>query len=172
MDVRLWGPQVWATMDFIAFNYPERPSAEDKAHVKAFFQNLAPLLPCSSCRDDFAKLLKTYPVEAHLDSRDTLTHWLVEAHNRVNERLGKPRVAYDVVANKYNQLRGTCEMRSGGGQQCPPAVATTQCASSASSVRPWVVGSLTVALALLVVAFVVWWQQTQRRSLTQAGTRA
>lgn len=112
MDVRFWGPHVWATMDFIAFNYPNEPTDEDKKNIKSFFSSITPLLPCASCRTDFSTLLQKFPIEKHLSSRETLTKWLVEAHNRVNEKLGKPRVNYDNISDKYNAMRGTCETRA------------------------------------------------------------
>lgn len=108
MDVRFWGPQFWATLEFLAFNYPQNPSSQDRQNMKTLYALLPEMLPCTSCRTHFAQLLKDFPVQ--LDSRDTLTRWLVEAHNRVNDRLKKPRVAYEVVADKYQQMRGTCEM--------------------------------------------------------------
>jgi hypothetical protein len=108
MDVRFWGPQFWATLEFLAFNYPQNPSDQDRQNMKTLYSLLPELLPCSSCQTHFAQLLKDYPIQ--LDSRDTLTRWLVEAHNRVNDRLKKPRVTYDFVADKYQQMRGTCEM--------------------------------------------------------------
>jgi hypothetical protein len=108
MDVRFWGPQFWATLEFLAFNYPQDPSNQDKQNMKTLYSLLPELLPCSSCQTHFAQLLKDFPIQ--LDNRDTLTRWLVEAHNRVNDRLKKPRVAYEVVADKYQQMRGTCEM--------------------------------------------------------------
>ena len=111
MDTRFWGPSFWSTCDFICFNYPVTPTAEDKKTMSTFFKALAPLLPCGACRDEFSNILRTYPVDKHLDSRDAVSRWMVEVHNRVNERLGKPRVGYDQIAAKYNAMRGTCEMR-------------------------------------------------------------
>jgi len=135
-------------MDFIAWNYPVQPTEEEKKTVKTFFHTIAQLLPCASCRDDFSKLLKSYPIDTV--NRDSLTRWLVEAHNRVNERLGKPRLSYEVVANKYEQLRGTCEMRQPVVTQSPGSCPTNKT----------VKGAVVVILLILittVVSLLVWW---------------
>lgn len=168
MDVRLWGPHFWATMDFVAFNYPETASANDKKQAKAFFHSLAPLLPCSTCRDEFAQLLKTYPIDKHLDNRQALTQWLVEVHNRVNDRLQKPRVAYDVVAAKYNTMRGTCEMRqcSAEPKQCDTDASTG--GGKGGSRCGW--GPLTLTIVVAVAAAALVWsimnsKQRSRRAL-------
>lgn len=120
MDVRFWGPPFWETMHQISFNYPQiNPSEENKKAVKTWFTTLQHLLPCESCRIHFANLLKDYPIQ--LQNRDSLTRWLVEIHNRVNDRLGKPRMAYEVAAEKYKQLMATCsppQMES--NLQCKP----------------------------------------------------
>jgi hypothetical protein len=110
MDVRFWGPSFWATLDFIAFNYPHDPSSSDKKNVKQFITTLGQLLPCATCQQHFTELLSTFVIDDHLKSRDTLTRWIVDLHNKVNERLGKPKVPFEQVSSKYEQMRGTCEM--------------------------------------------------------------
>lgn len=131
MDVRFWGPQFWATMEFIAFNYPLEPSYSDKMDTFNFYSSLAKTLPCASCRKHFQQLIfNDLPLKDALDNRDTLSKWMVEAHNRVNDRLGKPRMAFDVVEKKYQQMRGTCEM---GQYSHPESVCQAICASSSPS---------------------------------------
>jgi hypothetical protein len=155
MDVRLWGPQFWSTMDFVAFNYPHEPTETDKKNVRTFYETLALLLPCSSCRNDFAKMLKTFPIDEHLQNQESLTKWLVEAHNRVNEKLGKSRIDYETVANKYNQMRGTCEMRRTGSSTCPPQASTSSSQKKCIS-RTVTIATISVAIVVLI-SVMAWW---------------
>jgi len=154
MDVRFWGPQFWASMEFVAFNYPTDPTQQDRKNMRNFFSAVAQVLPCQSCREHFQQLLKDYPVENHLDTREALTKWLVEAHNRVNERLGKPRVPYTVVADKYQQFRGTCEM----GKLTPATSGTCQPKKNVLLIV------VIVALILGLSAFAITWMFGRNRS--------
>lgn len=108
MDVRLWGPHAWEFLHAATFGYPENPTSKEQAKMKCFFECLPWILPCKSCQQHFAQLLVTSPIDPHLGSREALTIWLVEAHNMVNTRLGKPTLSYDFVRDKYHGMRGTC----------------------------------------------------------------
>lgn len=120
MDPRLWGPPCWETMHAITFTYPEsNPNKQDREHMAQFFYGLADVLPCYTCRTHFNKMLDEHRIEKNLDSRDALTRWLVDRHNDVNRRLGKPQVPYDFVAAKYSNY-----------------YATTKCTSNAIAVAP------------------------------------
>ena len=49
-------------------------------------------------------------MESHLDSRDSLSRWLVDFHNKVNERLGKPIMKYEEVAKEYVEANEYCSL--------------------------------------------------------------
>ena len=55
------------------------------------------------CREHYRTLLKQFPIEPFLDSRDALISWVVLIHNQVNIRLGKPTMSKEVVMQKYKQ---------------------------------------------------------------------
>lgn len=113
MDVRLWGPDAWNTMHAITYSYPKHsPTAENKRDMTEFFEAIADVLPCFECRKHFKSMLRRYPITEHLGTRHDLTRWLVDRHNDVNRRLGKPIVDYAFVDAKYSDYGNVCPMNS------------------------------------------------------------
>lgn len=108
-----WGGDYWRTMHAATFLYPEEPSETDKTRMLTFLRLVPFLLPCSACGLHFAQYIQsreTGLTDAVLASRDTLSRWLVEAHNDVNRRVGKPTVHYDRVRHFYTK-DATCPLR-------------------------------------------------------------
>lgn len=106
-DVRIWGPKAWDFMHTVTFAYPENnPSDLDKQNIIQFFQSIANNLPCKQCKFHFSKLLEEYPIPA--ENRETLSKWLVDRHNDVNKRLGKPIYPYEFVIKKYQDMSNLC----------------------------------------------------------------
>lgn len=152
MDTRVWGPHGWKLIHTVAFNYPEHPTDDDKARYTSFFHSLADVLPCETCRQHFGDLLKEYPVTKGLKSREAMSRWSVEAHNKVNRRLKKPVVSYETARKEYEAIRGkTCVKPK--AERCAPLV------KSSSECRvPRITPAVVFLFALLValgVAIVV-----------------
>lgn len=88
----LWGPSVWLVGHTVSFWYtPSKAVA-----ARAFFEQLHTWLPCPSCAEHYAALVRTeLPLgDVELASADALSRWFVTVHNRVNARLRKPPVPY------------------------------------------------------------------------------
>lgn len=114
MDTLFWGPGFWIALHSITFDYPTHPSEQDKVNYKNFFHDLKYVLPCASCRAHYKEGLETnFPIEPALKNRETLSKWLVDFHNNVNKRLGKPIVSYESVKEKYEAMRGICNIDLG-----------------------------------------------------------
>lgn len=127
MDTRLWGPPCWETMHAITFTYPtDNPTRQQKHEMSQFFYALADVLPCYKCRTHFKAMLDEHSIENHLSSRDALTRWLVDRHNDVNRRLGKPQVPYDFVAAKYSNYYATNKCSGGAAVSKKQNVSTSQ----------------------------------------------
>lgn len=111
MDTYFWGPNLWNSLHSITFDYPDQPTTQDQQQYKQFFHSLKYVLPCAACRKHYSHGLEvTMPIDPALKNRDTLTRWLVQFHNSVNERLGKPVVTYESVKDKYEAMRGKCQL--------------------------------------------------------------
>ena len=110
MDVRLWGPHAWEFFHAVTFAFPDEPTPEDQMSMVQFIYSLRHLLPCKRCREHFANLLREFPPDTHVMSRKDISRWMVDAHNKVNARLGKPTMSYEHAQAKYEAMRGTCRV--------------------------------------------------------------
>lgn len=88
-----WGPMGWITLHSISVNYPENPTADDKAIVKKYLNLFAETISCPSCKSHFTNMYKSYTMANPnwADSRFNLFLFIARAHNTVNKRLDKPR---------------------------------------------------------------------------------
>jgi hypothetical protein len=98
----VWGPPGWKFMHYITFTYPINPNIEDKENYKNFFEIVGKVLPCNSCRINFNKHLKKYPLTDYvLSTKKNLIEWFVNIHNEVNIMNGKPIMTPNQVMNLY-----------------------------------------------------------------------
>jgi hypothetical protein len=74
----------------MAMTYPHHPNAITKKKYYEFFQNLPLFLPVEEASSTMVTLLNQYPIQPHLDNRDTLVKWVHIIHNKVNEKLERP----------------------------------------------------------------------------------
>jgi exonuclease I len=58
-------------------------------------------MPVEEIGKDFELLLTEYPVTAYLDSREALIKWMHFIHNKINEKLEKPKITLNEFYNKY-----------------------------------------------------------------------
>eukprot|EP01138_Halocafeteria_seosinensis_P011369 gb/GECG01011612.1/.p1 GENE.gb/GECG01011612.1/~~gb/GECG01011612.1/.p1 ORF type:complete len:259 (+),score=42.27 gb/GECG01011612.1/:1-777(+) len=83
------GNRTWSLLHSMAAYYPEEPTKTDQDSMKAFLQALGKFYPCKFCAAHFANELEEDPPD--VSSRASLSLWLCEKHNVVNEMLEKPR---------------------------------------------------------------------------------
>lgn len=97
MTPELWGRYMWFSIHFIALEYPENPTPQQKADYRKFFLDLWKVLPCYTCSQNYKKHLGIYPLtDEHLQSKETLFAWTVSLHNIVNKENGKSQMSvYD-----------------------------------------------------------------------------
>ena len=95
-----WSPAAaWTFMHQVSYTVPEQIPADIGASVGAFFGSLTNLLPCDDCKTHYAAWIQARPVPR--DSRENLARWVVDLHNDVNARLGKPSWSYEKSAAFY-----------------------------------------------------------------------
>ena len=105
MNTKDWGPPMWVSLHTITFGYPENPSKQDKKNYKEFFWGLQYVLPCSYCRDSYAKFIKCIPIDDYLGSRTCLTYWMYLIHDQVNKKLGTTSPLFEKVQDRYERMR-------------------------------------------------------------------
>ena len=57
MLTAVWGPPLWHSLHTISFNYPVKPTKEDKDNYYNYFKSIQFVLPCRYCRENFSKFL-------------------------------------------------------------------------------------------------------------------
>ena len=109
---KIWGPALWTSLHCITFGYPIEPTDEQKKQYKNFFKSVGNILPCKYCRDSYNKFIKeegSILNNSVLENRDTLSKWLYNLHNKVNDKLGMDYgVDYNTIRNKYESYRAKC----------------------------------------------------------------
>lgn len=100
---KLWGSEGWHFIHFVALNYPNNPTEEDKTNYLNFLKSLEFTLPCEGCAYNFAQKLKKSP--PNLNSRNELFEWTVDVHNQVNKENGKKILSYEEAYKKTIQKK-------------------------------------------------------------------
>ncbi|KAG9101903.1 hypothetical protein FS749_001869 [Ceratobasidium sp. UAMH 11750] len=91
VDVEQLGRATWTFLHTTAAYYPENPTKQQQSHMLSLLRALPSLYPCSWCAKDFGKHLQSNPPETAVLGRASLSRWLCERHNEVNEKLGKEK---------------------------------------------------------------------------------
>ena len=101
LDAKVWGPHYWFMIHTIAISYPIRPNAVTKKKYYDFIQNLPLFIPIESMATNFEKILDEYPVSPYLDSKDSFIRCTHFVHNKINEKLEKPKITMAQFYEKY-----------------------------------------------------------------------
>ena len=110
MLTTIWGPAIWHFLHTMSFNYPVKPTCEDKQHYRDFVLSLKHVLPCGKCRKNLINNLKKHPLElSHMKSRDTFSKWVYTFHEAINTMLKKKSgLTYAEVRERYENSRARC----------------------------------------------------------------
>ena len=110
MLTTIWGPSMWHFLHTMSFNYPVKPSKEDKIHYRDFILSLQYILPCKYCRQNLKTNLKANPVTMSvMESRDSFSRYIYKLHEIVNKLLGKKsHLTYCDVRERYEHFRSRC----------------------------------------------------------------
>ena len=110
MLTSVWGPSMWHYLHTMSFNYPVKPTIEDKKHYKDFILNLQNVLPCRHCRENLKRNFKTHPLtNNHMKNRDTFSRYIYKLHETINKMLGKNSgLSYADVRERYEHFRSRC----------------------------------------------------------------
>jgi hypothetical protein len=92
---------MWKTLHAVSFNYPEKPTDEERKNYIDFFRSLAKVIPCPSCGVHFDEFLNENPIQA--TDRESLSKWVYEAHANVNKMSNKPNPPYEEVRKMYSE---------------------------------------------------------------------
>ena len=93
------GRASWTFLHTMSVNYPDEPTAQQKADMLQLISLFGHFYPCKVCSEHFSEELVALP--PRVGSRWELSQWLCELHNSVNERLGKPAFACSQVYDQW-----------------------------------------------------------------------
>uniref|UniRef100_A0A7S1JFL3 Sulfhydryl oxidase n=1 Tax=Eutreptiella gymnastica TaxID=73025 RepID=A0A7S1JFL3_9EUGL len=79
----------WMTLHTFAAAYPRTPEPEDQQRMAAFIDAWSHLYPCKHCAAHMRDCIEEDPPK--MQSREALSVWMCELHNKVNEVLDKPQ---------------------------------------------------------------------------------
>ena len=110
MVTSIWGPSYWHILHTMSFNYPVKPTCEDKNNYRNLILNLKNVLPCKYCRINLENNFKTLPLRyCDLKNRETFSKYVYDLHELVNSMLGKKSgLTYDDVRERYEHFRSRC----------------------------------------------------------------
>jgi hypothetical protein len=110
MLTTVWGPSLWHSLHTISFNYPVKPTLQDKKNYKRFIMNLRYVLPCKYCRMNFKRNIKEVPLnDKALKNRNNFSRWMFKLHEHINKMLGKKSgLKYCDVRERYEHFRARC----------------------------------------------------------------
>ena len=114
MLTSVWGPPLWHYLHVMSFNYPVKPTKDDKQHYRDFVHNLKNVLPCKYCRDNLKKNLKMLPLtNKDLKNRDKFSRWMFKFHELINTMLRKKSgLKYCDIRERYEHFRSRCTQDS------------------------------------------------------------
>jgi len=101
LDPKVWGPHYWFFLHTLAMTYPHHPNTLTKKKYYEFIQNLPLFLPVEEISGEFSKLIDKYPITPYLDNRDSFVRWMHFIHNKINEKLEKPKISLSEFFIKY-----------------------------------------------------------------------
>ena len=110
MLTSVWGPSLWHFLHVMSFNYPVKPTKQEKKHYRNFILSLRHVMPCKYCRINLRKNLKAHPLrQCDLRNRDTFSKWVYGLHEHVNKMLGKKSgLTFCEVRDRYENFRSRC----------------------------------------------------------------
>ena len=114
MLTSVWGPSLWHFLHTMSFNYPIKPTNEDKKNFSKFIINLKYVLPCRYCRTNFIQNLKELKLtQTNLKNRCNFSKWMYKLHEHVNKMLGKKSgLKYSDIRERYEHFRSRCTINN------------------------------------------------------------
>lgn len=110
MLTSVWGPSMWHYLHTMSFNYPVKPSHDDKINYRNFVLNLKYVLPCGKCRKNLKKNMAKLPLlMKHMENRETFSRYIFDLHELINTMLNKKSgLTYEIVRERYEHFRARC----------------------------------------------------------------
>jgi hypothetical protein len=108
----IWGPPTWFLLHLFAQNFPVDATEKQRRGYMRFFRSLCYVLPCWGCRVSYASFVRQHPrikiTPDKFRDRKSVTKWVFDLHNAVNEKLQKPkRTNFTKHYRSYERFRSS-----------------------------------------------------------------
>jgi hypothetical protein len=110
LNTSVWGPCIWFFLHSVSFNYPLKPTEEDKVNYRNFILNLKNILPCGKCRKNLVKNFKKKPITYNdMENRNSFSKYIYDFHEIINTMLHKKsNLSYEQVKDRFELFRARC----------------------------------------------------------------
>jgi Erv1 / Alr family len=110
MLTSVWGPSLWHFLHTMSFNYPTKPTEQEKKQYREFILNLQHTLPCKYCRINLKTNLKQLPLTmSNMKNRESFSKYVYDLHELVNKMLKKKsNLSFNDVQDRYEHFRARC----------------------------------------------------------------
>lgn len=110
MLTTVWGPSLWHFLHTMSFNYPSKPTVDQKKQYRAFILSLENVLPCKYCRINLKENFKAVPLRhADMKDRESFSKYVYRLHEHINQMLKKKSgLSYEDVKERYEHFRARC----------------------------------------------------------------
>lgn len=170
-----WAPATWSSMYAVAYTFPENPTDAQRLAYNQWFTLFKDVLPCKNCQEHFAQVLRENPVDTR--SRESLTRWLVKAHNIVNVSLGKPTFTYAESLQRNvppSARRGFQSTVAGDNKNTVSDADLTRALNATEPPSEWSatsIATVSVCISLLVIIIIIVSVLLSRRKNNSSNTK-
>lgn len=104
MPLTRWSSLIWTLFHIMAASFPKAASSVTPDVINSFnnwFIGTINNLPCETCREDAIRYERQNNFRRSLVDRLTVSRYMLDFHNYVNQKLGKPKWTIEMVAKHY-----------------------------------------------------------------------
>lgn len=98
-----WGSHLWYYLHYSAAKYPLNPSPQQAKQMEDWLCSLPITIPCRKCSVHYNQYINSHKSELNgiCKNKDRLFEFLVDIHNEVNKKNGKPIMSYENARRMY-----------------------------------------------------------------------
>ena len=104
-DPSYWGPHLWYYIHYSTLNFPKNPTKQQSQKMYDWICNLTVTIPCEKCKGHYEKNINANRDQLKMacTNGDDIFNLMVDIHNEVNQRNGKPKMSYEEARKIYSQ---------------------------------------------------------------------